>query len=377
MMEVTEMTKDRKKMAALMAVVLVIGILIGIVAVNGYQAVEKKQEQKKQEEAEKNYVAEECVTLGEYKGIDVSLMPTEEDIQAEVDSLLEEHTEYEQKKGVAEEYDTVYAEFEGYVDGKKQESTCGKERITLGSGDWLPGFEKAFIGVKTGTKIEFSVDVPDGTYGDPELDGKTILFKAKLRYICGEPIVPEYNDEFVESISNYKTVKEYNSYLEDKLEKENEEDKLEFAWSEVFEGSKVNKYPEPLLKAARKEVLQGYYDMADIYGVSHDEIFQQFGCDDEQDFKDTQLEELAQDTVKEALVAEAVADKEGLSYTEQEYNDLVKEEYEYNTDSYDSKKEYEKENKEYLERTVLMNVVKKWLGENVNFIVSEDQGAGA
>ena len=371
------MTKDRKKMAALMAAVLVIGILIGIAAVNGYQTVEKNKEKKKQEKAEANYVAEECVVLGEYKGIDVSLIPTEEDIQAEVDSLLEEHTEYEQKKGIAEEYDTVYAEFEGYVDGKKQKDTCGKERITLGSGDWLPGFEEAFIGVKTGTKIKFSIDVPDGTYGDPEIDGHTVSFKAKLHYICGDEIVPEYNDEFVESISKYKSVKEYNAYLKEKLEKENEEDKQEVAWSEVLEKSEVNKYPKPLMEAAKKEVLKGYYDMADIYGLSHDEIFQQFGCDDEQDFKSTQLEELAQDTVKEALVAEAIFRKEGLSYTEQEYNTLVKEEYEYNTDSYDSKKAYEKDNKEYLERLIFMDVVKKWLGENSNFVVSKEQGAEA
>ena len=205
------MAKDKKKTVIVIAAVFIVGILVGIFAVNGYQAVEKKKEAKKKEEAEANYVAEECVTLGEYKGMDVSLVPTDEDIQIEVDSLLEEHTEFEQKKGIAEEYDTVYAEFEGYVDGKKQESTCGKENITIGSGDWLPGFEEAFIGVKAGTKIKFSVDVPEGMYGDPELDGHTVEFKAKLLYICGDPIIPEYNDEFVEAVSKYKSVKEYNA----------------------------------------------------------------------------------------------------------------------------------------------------------------------
>ena len=369
------MAKDKKKTVIVIAAVFIVGILVGIFAVNGYQAVEKKKEAKKKEEAEANYVAEECVTLGEYKGMDVSLVPTDEDIQIEVDSLLEEHTEFEQKKGVAEEYDTVYAEFEGFVDGKKQESTCGKENITIGSGDWLPGFEEAFIGVKAGTKIKFSVDVPEGMYGDPELDGHTVEFKAKLLYICGDPIIPEYNDEFVEAVSKYKSVKEYNAYLSEKIEKENVEDKLEFAWTQVLENSKVNKYPKPLMKAARKEVLKGYYDLADIQGYTHDEVFQSVGCEDEQDFKDTQLEELAQDTVKEGLVAEAIANKEGLRYTEQEYEDFVKEEYEFNTDSYDTKKAYEKENRDYLQRTVLMDVVKKWLGENSNFIVSEEKDA--
>ena len=104
------MTKDRKKMLVLLALVLVAGIVIGVVAVNGYQAVEKRQAEKKQEKADADYAAEECVTLGKYKGLEVSLIPTEEDIQIEVDSLLEEHTEYEQKKGIAEEYDMVRSE---------------------------------------------------------------------------------------------------------------------------------------------------------------------------------------------------------------------------------------------------------------------------
>ena len=76
-----------------------------------------------------------------------------------------------------------------------------------------------------------------------------------------------------------------------------EEEKKEFVWTEVLEDSKIKEYPDSLMESAREEVLQGYYDMADLYNVSHDEIFQSFGCEDEQDFKETQLEDLAKDTV--------------------------------------------------------------------------------
>lgn len=361
------MTKDRKKSIAVLVAVFIVGILIGMVCIKGYETVEEKQKEKEQEAAEANYDAQQCVTLGKYKDLTVSLEATEEDIQIEVDSLLEEYTTYEQKEGTAQEYDMVYADFEGYVDGKKVDSTCGSDYITIGSGEWLEGFEEALIGVKTGQTKEFSIDVPNGTYGDEEIDGHTVVFKAKLQYICGDSIVPDYNDAFIQSVSEYNSVKEYNAYLKKKLEKENEEDKLEFSWTEVMDGSKVKKYPKNLLKSARKEVLQGYYDMADIYGVSHDEIFQTFGCEDEQDFKDTQLDELAKDTVKEGLVAEAIAAKENLSYTKEDYESLVQEEYDSNSDSYDSKEAYEKANKYYLERTALMNVVKEWIGENTNY----------
>lgn len=135
----------------------------------------------------------------------------------------------------------------------------------------------------------------------------------------------------------------------------------------MLDASKVTKYPRSLMKSAKQEVLQGYYDMADLYGQSHDEIFQSFGCDDEADFKKTQLDDLAKDTVKEALTAQAVAYEEKITYTKKDYNKLVKEEYDSNSDSYKSQKEYEKKNKDYLERTALQNAVKAWISKRAKF----------
>ena len=189
-----------------------------------------------------------------------------------------------------------------------------------------------------------------------------------LKYVCGESIIPEYNDEFVQSISNYDTVEEHTASLKKKLEKENEEDKLEFVWSDVMYDCKVKKYPKTLLASARNEVLQGYYDMADLTGVSRDEFFQSFGCENEEEFKETQLEDLAKDTVKEILVAETIAQKEKLQYTKEDYDEILKDEYENNSASYKSREDYEEKNKNYLEHTALIVVVKDWIGENTKFV---------
>lgn len=359
--------KEKKRFIGIVIAVFIVGIVIGVICVSGYQTLEKKKEEQKKEAKEANYKVQECIALGKYSGLTVSLKPTDEDVQTEVDSLLEENTTYEQKSGTVQSGDQIYADFEGYINGKKKDDTCGSDYITIGSGEWLAGFEDALVGVRTGQTKEFSIQVPEGTYGDDTVDGHKIDFKVHVQYICGDSIVPDYNDQFVQSVTNYKSVKEYEKYLRQKLEKENEEDKLDFPWTKVLEESKVTKYPKSLLKAAKKEVLQGYYDMADIYGVSHDEIFQSFGCEDEADFKKTQLSDLAKDTVKEKLVAAAIAEKEKLNYTTEEYDALLKEEYESNSDSYANKKEYEKANKEYLQRTALENVVKEWIGEHTTF----------
>ena len=86
----------------------------------------------------------------------------------------------------------------------------------------------------------------------------------------------------MQSISDFKTAKEYEADIRTELAKENENNKQDFAWTEVLENAKVKKYPEELLEDAKQEVLQGYYDMADMYGMSHDEIFQSWGSENEE-----------------------------------------------------------------------------------------------
>lgn len=352
---------------------IVIFVLVAIVAVIAAVIWKQKQEKKpstpetvSQEEA---YNPLDYVEMGEYKNTSVSLEVTDEDIQLEIDSLLEEHMIYEQLSGIVQEGDTVYADFDGYVDGQKVDSTCGTDYIAVGSGEWLEEFEAGLLGAQTGTTVVFSVTVPEGTYGDPAVDGKTVEFHVAVHYICGVEIYPEYNDDFIQSISKkYDTVKEYNKHLKKKLQKDNEEQKGEFAWSEVVDSFKVKKYPKNLLEESKQEVLQGYYDMAVLYGCSQEEVFISFGYSDQQEFIDGDLKSLGKSTAKEYLVAQAIAAKEKLQYTPEEYQELLEEEYSYKTGTYATVEEYEKDYKAYIENQALLSVVKKWLTDNTEYI---------
>lgn len=344
---------------------LILGLALGI---GGTLLVQKKPwKQLAKQEEKKSYDLDKCVELGAYDGITVSLAASKEDIQSEIDSIIEENTTYVQKKGTVTEADKIYAKFDGYVDGKLREDTCGEDYVDIGSEDFVEGFDTAFVGAKTGKEFSFKVNIPEGTYGDDSIDGKEVTFKATVEYICGDEIVPEWDDTFIQSISDFKTTEEYEEDLKKQIEEENEESKEDFAWTEVLEGAKVKEYPEELMEEAKKEVLQGYYDMADMYGMSHDEIFQMWGEEDEAAFVKNDLDELAQDTVKEFLVTEAIAKAEGINYSDDEYDDVVSEEYEYNTDMYDSKEKYEKENQSYLQRYTLMMAVQEWVADNANF----------
>lgn len=376
--ETTSKTKaakpDRKIPGALIyAGIMLVGILIGVLIIKQPWKNVTKDKNKNMSSTlfSGNYDAEKYLELGQYKGVTASIAVTQDDIEVAIDDFLDENTKYEEKSGTVQEGDMIYAVFDGYVDGKKVDDACGEDYVEVGIGEWFEGFEEAYIGAKTGEEISFELDVPKDTFGDEKIDGHKVNFKATVKYICGEEIVPDYNDDLVQSVTEFKTTAEYEANLRKELAEENEEDKAETAWAEVTDGTDVKKYPEDLMETARKRVLEEYYGMADLYGVSHDEIFQYFGMENEQDFIDTNLDELAQDTVKEQLLVAAIAEKENITYTDADYQEVLNEEYEYNQEEYDSKEAYEKANKDYLIEVTMTNVVKNWVADHANFIRDE------
>lgn len=347
---------------------VVVLLLIAAIVIMKVTMGDRKDTGEVQDGPEATYDPLQCVELGPYKEIGISLKVTEEDIQSEIENLQEEHAIYEHLDGAVEDGDLVYADVEGYVDGQKADTACTSDYIEIGAGEWPDGFEGGLLGVQTGQTAVLSIPVPAGYYGDEAIDGRDVEYHVAVKYICGDKILLDYNDDFVKSVTKkYKTTKEYNRHLRKKIKKENEEQKGEFAWSEVTEGCKVKTYPDSLMESSSREVLQGYYNMAVIYGCSREEIFPAFGYESEQDFVDTDLRELAEITAKEYLIAQAIAEKEGISYTPEEYESLKEKEYQGQDGNYDTIEAFEADNIIYLENQALLNKVKDWITQNTKF----------
>lgn len=354
----------RKKLMAGLAGAFVIGLLVGTAGT--YIGI-KQPWKNVGITKDGGYDPVKCVKLGDYDGIKVSLQVTDEALDSEIQNYITENTTYKEKKGKVQAGDKIYAKFEGYIDGKLNEDTCGEDYISIGENEYVEGFDDAFVGAETGKEISFTISIPEGTYGDESIDGKSVNFKATVKYICGDEIVPTLNDDFVKKVSDCKTVDEFKKQIKDELMQENEEEKADTAWNQVVENCKVRTYPEDLVEDAKDEILQQYYDMADMYGMSRDELFQSWGCESEADFVKTMLPSQSKENVKERLVAEAIAKKEGVNYTDDEYNDMVQNEYQDNESDYDSKEQFEKKNRSSLKNEALVEAVKDWIVEHATF----------
>jgi len=88
----------------------------------------------------------------------------------------------EEDRGI-EDGDTAVIDFEGFVDGEAFEGGKAEEfALAIGSGQFIPGFEDAMIGMKAGEEKTIDVTFPEN-YGSEKLAGKPAQFKVKLHKI--------------------------------------------------------------------------------------------------------------------------------------------------------------------------------------------------
>lgn len=162
------------------------------------------------------------VSVENYKGIEIGKVKTEKVTDKDVDEEIEKAKNKAARlvnceDGKAEMGDVTNIDFEGFVDGEKFEGgTADDVTLELGSGQFIPGFEKQIAGHKIGDDFEVKVTFPE-SYHVPVLAGKEAVFKTKLNKIQKKEL-PEVNDEFVKDISEFDTLDEYKKDIKEKLE---------------------------------------------------------------------------------------------------------------------------------------------------------------
>ena len=162
--------------------------------------------------------------------------------------------------------------------------------------------------------------------------------------------------------------------MKEELQKENESPSVagESAWDTVVSESKVSRYPDSLLKEEIKNTKSQYKNFAELQGITYEEALSSFGQDEES------LEGIAEDMVKERMIAKTIAAKENLVLDDARYKDYLmqtmmdNEEGEDNSKSGKSLEELEKEYRnDYGSRPkddMLILLVQSFIGDKVKLI---------
>ena len=165
------------------------------------------------------------VKLGKYKGIEIKKIEynvTDKDIEAELEAMQEKNSRLVSVEDRSvKDGDIATIDFEGSVDGVLFDG--GKSDnydLTIGSNQFIPGFEEQVVGMKIDEVKDLKVKFPE-EYFSKELAGKDAIFKVTLHGIK-EKQLAKLDDEFAKDTSEFDTLAELKASIKEKLEHENE-----------------------------------------------------------------------------------------------------------------------------------------------------------
>ncbi len=177
------------------------------------------------------------VKLGDYKGLKATRKPskvTADEVKAELNRMLEQNARMVTiEDRAAKKDDIVVIDFEGFVDGEAFEGGKAESyELTLGSGQFIPGFEDQIVGHKTGDEFDVNVKFPEDYHEG--LAGKDAVFKIKLHEIKVKEL-PKLDDEFVKDVSDKDTVDELKKSIKADMEEAKKSAALEEVRSTLLE----------------------------------------------------------------------------------------------------------------------------------------------
>lgn len=269
------------------------------------------------------------ISIDNYKGIEADKGDASvcaDDVKKELASMQERNARVvtvDDRK--AKKNDIAVIDFEGFVDGVAFDGGKGENyELTLGSGQFIPGFEDQIIGHKTGD--EFDVNVTFPTEYTPELAGKEAVFKVVLHEIKMKEL-PALDDDFakdvddeVETLAELK--KKIKAELSDKKKEDVERD-FESAVLEKVVDLVEGEIPEVMYDNKLEDDVKDYENRLAQQGIPLDTYLQYMGMDRDK-FKES-MRDNAVKQVKLQLAVEKIAELEKIEATDEEAEAQLKE----------------------------------------------------
>lgn len=272
------------------------------------------------------------VKLGKYKGIKAtkkSAKVSAEDVKSHINNMLEQNSRIvtvETKRKVKKN-DIAVIDFEGFVDGEAFEGGKAENyELTIGSNQFIPGFEDQIIGHKAGEEFDVNVKFPEDYHA--ELAGKDATFKIKLHEIKVKE-VPALDDEFVKDVSEYDTVDELKKNVKEELEHKKQHEVEAEANNEVLDKLAdlvTAVIPDCMIEKKMDDDVQDFAYRLQMQGLDLKTYLKYTGSD-EKTFRE-QYKEQAEKQVKLDLALAEIIKKENLEVSdadlEEEYAQYAK-----------------------------------------------------
>ena len=272
------------------------------------------------------------VKLEGYLGMEATkanVTVTDEDVERELTQVRERNSRtIDIEDRAAEMGDVANIDFDGYVDGVAFDGGKAEGHdLTLGSGQFIPGFEEQVVGKKIGEEFDVNVSFPED-YHATELAGKASVFKCKLNAIK-KVMFPVIDDEFAKDVSEFDTLDEYKADIKAKIT-ERKEKNADAALEETLLGMLVEKLegdiPAPMIEMEAENLIRDYDNRLRSQGMDLGTYFKYTGQTLDQ-LRDSMMP-MAEKQVKSRLALETIVSLENITASEEEieaeYADIAK-----------------------------------------------------
>lgn len=306
-----------KKIFGLMAAALAVGMLAGCSA---------KDSGAEETTVLKDMDVDKYVTVGEYKGLKVSVDPIEVD-EDELDALIDNvyngnvTAEYGITDRAVAMGDTVNIDYEGKKDGVAfSGGTAQNQPLTIGSGQFIDGFEDGLVGVMPRETVDLDLTFPEA-YGNAELAGQAVVFTVTVNFILPEEKIDEVIAGIgIENVTNEEELRQYAyDYLYANAE-QSYNSNLQNAVMDAFMAvCTFTEVPEAMVEKYAEASKNNIAQTAEMYGMDADSFVSSVYQMDLETFVST----YSQEAVKQDIALQAVANSENLNISDEELDDML------------------------------------------------------
>ena len=262
------------------------------------------------------------VTLGEYKGIKVEKLKvdvTDEEVEEEIKRMADRNARMVSVEDRAAKLDDITViDFEGFVDGVAFEGGKGESfSLTLGSGQFIPGFEDQIVGHNIGEEFDVNVEFP-AEYQAEELAGKPAVFKVKINEIKVREL-PEIDDEFAKDVSEFDTLDELKADVKTKALERKQRTADEQAENDIVDAivdTMKAEIPDAMINNRVEQMVQDFAYRLQMQGMNIETYVQYTGATLDE-FKAT-FRPQAEKQVKMRLALEKIVELEKIAATDEE-----------------------------------------------------------
>ena len=261
------------------------------------------------------------LTIEKYTGIKIEKFEytvTDADVDKDIEGTRERLAESrEVTDRPAKLTDTVTIDFVGKKDGAEFEGGSAKDfELTLGSGQFVPGFEDQVVGMSVGETKDIGITFPED-YQAEDLKGQPAVFTVTVHKIV-EKVLPAIDEEFLKKVGA-DSEEAYRAKVRERLEKNaasRSRNETENAIITEIAKGVTTEIPDAMVDKQEEYSMQRMEYSLMYQGIRLDDYLKYIGQTREEYKK--HFEEEARRTVLHQLIVEKLIKELGITASEEE-----------------------------------------------------------